>query len=375
MSRPPKPYRFKVRGGIYYVIFHPVSQVPPSLCGREYSTGERTPGRAQTVAVRKYHELLKDAPQAQETLTEYASVFYTDRCPHCRRVGVGKVRDSTMRNRRQVIHRHIERSALGEKRLEAITVTDLADFRHELLKTLAVSSARRVMSVLRTILTEAEIQDRITKNPARKLPRLPRQYAERGTFSRPELRHLLRREHWKFDDAYIIFRVAAVLGLRSGEVRALRFSDFRDGCVTIERSVDNAGVIGPTKTGRPRTIPIPEFLSAEIAAHRSPGDYLACDLDNRPRSTRWWMKHYEAALSRSGVPPVSDGRKRTPHSLRHTLSTELLSSGISPAIVGSFLGHETGLSLVQQAYTHLQADHLRSILPVLCAIFCDAERA
>jgi integrase len=70
--------------------------------------------------------------------------------------------------------------------------------------------------------------------------------------------------------AMILF--AGYVGLRPGELYALRRDDVHGRMAMIERALSNTGEIGPTKTGRSRTVivpPVAQDALLEVPAHRS----------------------------------------------------------------------------------------------------------
>lgn len=137
-------------------------------------------------------------------------------------------------------------------------------------------------------------------------------------------------------------------------------------------------VSGLPKSNKPRSIPIPEFLSEAIQSYledrvrTNPDDLLFCEeLTGNRRSECWWRKNYYKALKQGEI-AVFDarGRKRQPHSLRHTLNTLLLDQGCNPLKVQFYLGWGPSskvpvLTTVQRGYTHFAVEELRELIPVI----------
>jgi integrase len=145
--------------------------------------------------------------------------------------------------------------------------------------------------------------------------------------------------------AMVLF--AGYVGLRPGELFALRRDDVRGQLCTIERSRSRTGEIGPTKTGRPRTVTIPppaQDALLDVPPHPS-GLLFTSPADRmwtQPSHHRYW-----ARLRLLAGRPGWDF-----YALRHTAATLLLERGVTPWDVAVQLGHTDGGQLVMQLYGH-----------------------
>jgi integrase len=144
--------------------------------------------------------------------------------------------------------------------------------------------------------------------------------------------------------AQIIF--AGYVGLRPGELFALRRDDINGQLCTIERSLSRTGV-GPTKTGRSRTVIIPPAAQdalLDVPLHRSGWLFTS------PTECQWTQSlhhRYWSLLRRFAKRPGMDF-----YELRHAGATMLLERGATPWDVAQQLGHTDGGRLVQEVYGH-----------------------
>lgn len=156
---------------------------------------------------------------------------------------------------------------------------------------------------------------------------------------------------------YAILLLLARLGLRAGEVAALRLEDidWHTGVLTVQ-----------SKGGHLRQYPLLRDIGAAVA------DYLQ---DGRPKSGERVLflravapvkaLHGQAAISsivkavlkRAGVQTPRQGA----HVFRHTLATTLLRQGASLTEVGTVLGHQSPTTTA--LYAKVDMDSLRSIAP------------
>lgn len=159
--------------------------------------------------------------------------------------------------------------------------------------------------------------DRITLLPGER---------QRHVFLAPaQVQRILKHARGPVRDAILL---AALTGLRRGEILALRPEDRRDGAL----------VLLDTKNGRPRIVPLPP----EAVAIRLP---IRMDKDTLTRG-------FQAAAKRAGIKGVRL------HDLRHTYASWLIQSGSSLTAVRDLLGHSS--LAVTSRYSHLSQEHLRA---------------
>lgn len=156
----------------------------------------------------------------------------------------------------------------------------------------------------------------------------------------------------------IYFVLGARAGLRPGECLALTWGDVRLDARTIH--VDKqvrSGQLGPTKSGKPRSVPIGETLAQVLGAWRvargNPGDdALVCPPPVRVR--------------KSGKPGASWGTYLGPKSIEPAWSAALVATGFGEASVydfgrrsyGSIMGLSSDWSVwrLQQAMGHANVE-------------------
>ena len=132
---------------------------------------------------------------------------------------------------------------------------------------------REVHIVLRSALSAAERSDVVSRNVARQVQAKVQQRPERKVLSLDEVTTFL--EVLRGDGLEAYFLTALSTGARSGELRALRWSDidFDTGDLLIERGItrtpQTGWVIGPTKTAHSRrTVWLPEEVRKALKQHR-----------------------------------------------------------------------------------------------------------
>lgn len=147
-----------------------------------------------------------------------------------------------------------------------------------------------------------------------------------------------------------------LLGLRAGEVAALRLRDidWRDGRLHVP----------PTKTRRGRGLPLPEVLGRALATSvrrgrpSSPSDRLFLRmgvLEGEPMDSACVRSAVRLAYARAGLPARYTGT----HRLRHTAATRLVRSGAGAKEIADVLGHASLASTA--VYAKVDLPRLRAV--------------
>lgn len=243
-----------------------------------------------------------------------------------------------------------------------VTPRDLRGFVAKLAeRRLSRRSIARKLAALRSFFTYLVNSGRLAQNPAAGVlsPRLPRPLPH--ALREEEIDRLLetgdRETPLGLRDAALIETLYST-GMRVAELVALAVDD-------VERSSGSLRVLG--KGGRERTV----FLGR--AAREALADYLQTGrpelLRSRrkpgPVSTRLFLNKNGTPLSDRSVRAIVEkltaaaglGEGVTPHALRHSFATHLLSRGADLRAVQELLGHAS-LSTTQ-IYTRVTPEHLR----------------
>jgi len=213
-----------------------------------------------------------------------------------------------------------------------------------------------VLSQLATMLRTAERWDEIVKAPHIEMPALPAVEMEFYDFT-----------HW---DQLIAgaqkagpMVLAAMLlggdaGLRRGELVALEQADCDAGAVTVRQN-EWEGIIGTTKGGRFRRVPMTERLREAIAAVRLlRGKRLLWQPSGRRVKVTTLQSWMETACRRAGLAP-----SRNLHKLRHTFCSHLAMKGAPVKVIQELAGHADLKTTMR--YMHLAQGSKESAIALL----------
>ena len=295
-------------------------------------------------------------------------------------------------------------------KIHEIRRSQILDFRERLKKKAGINTVDKVISTVKTILSEAYFREDIDRDPGSRIGIIKHEKRERGILTKEELRALFLEMPgpWSNLLTYSVFNLAAKTGMRCGEILSLMWGqiDFDRSIINIEQAWKDSTTIGLPKSNKKRSIPVvssvlePLLNLHENSIRIGQNDLVFCYDDGSRLGTTWWRKNFYESLVRAGIATHKarkyrdkKGRKRitykyrnaqgewiTPHSLRHSLNTHLISSGCDPIKVRAYFGWSENILLpsltpVQKGYTHWEPDQLKALLPLIGGIFTESSLA
>lgn len=291
-----------------------------------------------------------------------------------------QVKLSTLDSYRRNMELHVLPS-LGRRPLCAITAGHLNALYGELLSSgrrgfvgasgsagLSLKTVRYVHTIIHKCLGDAVDASLVAQNvAARARPPRPRAGAgrEMAFSSPPELRSFLEFVSGSGHRLYAAFHLAAMTGLRRGEVLGLRWAD-----VDLDRarlavrqslvSVAYELVFSAPKTHQARVVDLDPATVAVLRAYGSAQDgeraewgssyvdsgLVFCREDGSPMHSDLFSQAFERLVARSGL------KRIRLHDLRHTHATIALRAGVPVKVISERLGHESPAFTLKQ-YAHV----------------------
>ncbi len=278
---------------------------------------------------------------------------------------------------------HIETGLLADIRMARLTPSHVEEWIVDSLQHgVAPSSLRTDYAVLRAILETAVRDGIVAKNVAAQVtrPRAPRREALHLTPD--QVSRLLQKvavsHHW------LPILVAAVTGMRRGEVLAMRWCDvdFDARTVTVAGTMTGSGRTlrreASAKTDAShRILPISQELASLLVRRRTEqaadrrialdvwcdtgADYVFTDKRGRFVEPRNMLRTLQNAAQELALP-----RGTCVHTLRHSAATALLAGGAHLKLVSVILGH-SNTSITADIYGHAPDTAQRTALDALHA--------
>lgn len=297
---------------------------------------------------------------------------------------------STVKQRRNHLNHHIQ-PLLGSTLLSKLTVPVVREFEDRLRQGgRSPAMVRKILTSLSSIMADANERGLAARNPVRDV-----RSGRKGRDARAERRQKPKlqvgvdipspeeirafvgvlSEHWK-----PLLMSAVFTGMRSSELRGLRWADFDSlaATVTVRQRADEFGEIGaPKSEAGKRVIPLPKTLNSVLSQLRmksrrnskdNPLDLAFPNPDGQPRShTNIVNKGLIPAMVKAGVTIVENDEAGRPvekakytglHALRHFFASWLINPqdrgglGLPPKVVQERLGHAS-ITMTYDTYGHL----------------------
>lgn len=294
---------------------------------------------------------------------------------------------------------YLKERHLDNKPISAITVRDVQMFLNSFNTTehkYSQESVKGYRRILRVLFNEAMRYEWITKNPvcgtkvgATKGDVCLKEVNEKQVFSIKESQEFLcaldaaQEKHIQF---VIPIKLMLLTGMRIAEIHGLRWSDidFDNRIIHVRRNRLYAQGFGwyeklPKTKMSFRDIPIPQTLIADLETYKdwfrladSSFDdkldeyYIASNINRestRTNSIGPWLKDFE---NRHGFKNV------TPHGLRHTYCSILLSQNVPIQTVSKYMGHSDS-TVTLKVYSHFIPDTQDKAIQALNAIIKKQE--
>jgi integrase len=288
---------------------------------------------------------------------------------------------STVDRYRAIGNLHIK-PRIGAKKLSDLTKPMVEELRLELLRDLSRPMAGKVLAHLSMIINRAMDLGKVGKNVAKSV-RVTKSKRDVEKVVPPDRADLKKMIKAATDNERALIMMAITTGLRSSELRGLRWADIdlKGAKVTVSQRADQWGVIGPPKSeaGR-RTIPIPPQLVAELKRWKLKSPPSSLDLAF-PSSTGTPLRHNNLLrrtyfplqvraglgvpkITKAGEPMVDeDGApvltgKYGFHQMRHAAASGWIANLIDLKRLQVWMGHEN-IETTINIYGHLLVDQGR----------------
>lgn len=176
---------------------------------------------------------------------------------------------------------------------------------------------------------------------------------ERDAFTIEELTAMFQNDWGENNEIKYFSVIAAVTGMRLGEVTAIRKEHLHDDYLDVTDQIDKTGELIPVKTNEARKIRICPALHNLIESLIKKDGYAFVSRNTKQRDT--FYKH--CLISKE----ERNERKLTFHSLRHFFNTYLLASGIPEIKVKAVMGHSSGRGSMTERYANFRPEHFDDV--------------
>jgi integrase len=261
---------------------------------------------------------------------------------------------------------------IGDARLANLTTPGLKKFRDDLLTSMSRAMARKVMSSLKSMLKDAQGRGDVAQNVALAVKRID---ADKRSDDQLKIGvHIPAPEEIKAilmsagPRVKPLLMVTAFTGLRSSELRGLRWGDvdLKNSELHVRQRADRYGVIGkPKSKAGYRTVPFGPLVLRTLQEWRlagpkgKPGLVFPTPSGEAVALHNNVVRAFTTAVRAAGLTDADGKAKYTGlHSLRHFFASWAINpperggQGLAPKVVQQRLGHSSIL-MTMDTYGHL----------------------
>jgi len=341
------------RDGVYYVQFR--DPITRKLLPKK-SPGLRNRTMAERWARQEYDRRCSEIGKADLVLRDYAERFYVEGCPHeaerkANGLTFGK---KTSFDYRHMLVTYIMPDPICDKRLCDITRPDTLNFRDRLIQKFGYTRKSQLILQAYKNIVQAAFERGLTDtdSTARVIIRLQNK-TKRPATKIDNVKTILLRENWDNETLRLAALTASIVGLRAGELCALKWGDIdperRE--INISRSYNIYEGEKGTKGNKSRVTVYPDILKAVLEPLRgNADDWVFSIKDDEVLSYYTLRRAMRSAAKKAGADSI------TLHSLRHSINTALLEAGVNPELLRASFGWMAADT--QEIYTHRELYNL-----------------
>lgn len=323
-----------------------------------------------------------EATSARTPTARYAYEFVNGK----ERLGLTK--PSTTRGYRKIINQFCA-TELGLKPIDKVTTEDIRVWEAALLEDYSPVTVHHAHAFLKSVFTHAVQEGDLMRNPFDRV-KPPRMRTKPINALDTEGVRALDEQCSRLGDGQLMLaiRLAVGMGLRRGEVCALRWQDI-DLMANVLRvnhsmamSASGYRLDDPKTEKSRRSIPFGPNLRKQIVGRRdtmiaqckargtkwSQGLYVLGDVFGNPLEPDMLSKKWRMFADIADV-VGTQGRRCTFHDLRHTFATQAIMNGVDVKTVSAILGHSNA-AMTLNVYTDALSSTKRESMERLDSLLC-----
>lgn len=295
------------------------------------------------------------------------------------REATGKVKGSTLSIYKTLNRLHIE-PVFGKMRCDRITPKDVQAFQLRLSEKYSPETVNSITDLLHLVMERAVKDETILRNPVL-VDHISKEKGAKRTNNRAltidEMNMFIKYSEKSF--FYNAIRMLFATGMRQGELRGLRWSDYdeKNGVLHIRRtaSIDKDGnptMNTPKSNSGLRDLPLNDDIKRIIKDQRDQqlalfGNVLRLDGYMFTSTTgkvvsRNALKNAFNQISERIQKDGFDFDRISPHACRHTFITVNLYKGENQYAVKAFVGHAMNASVTEATYTGVETDKVKEMI-------------
>lgn len=311
------------------------------------STGETVLSKAKRKVQQLYNSGAFTKKESDIVFKAYAKDFFAKDGKYYKfQSVVGKpIKDSTLKSYTQLLSVEIL-PFFAEKKLSAITKETIKEWvvwASEFWSAKTINNAHCVLSIIFQSAVESEL---ISRNPVAGVQFRPVEKKSRELLTIDEIRKIYFCGLWARESERKMFLLAAITGMRIGEISALKKSDVHENYLDVTKSYSDKFGQGSTKTGMNRKVPI----VADFDYGESHTEWLFEGLTaDKPLMSHAVYNCFSRICDKLEIDRKSRGI--TIHSLRNFFISYLQSENVPEPKIKAVVGHKDKSNMTEH-YTY-----------------------
>jgi integrase len=340
-------YIFPV-GKVFYVKFR--DPLTRELLSKK-TTGYKNKTIATQWAREEWQRRCALAGTSDTLLGDYAKFFFTglEDDPYELKIRAAgrKIGIQTRRAYRSDLEDYILPDPICKKCIALITRSDSIDFRDRLIARFGFTrKTKRIFQPYKNIIHTALEKGLTTLDSVIRLD-VAYTKQKRAATTIDNIKILMEPKYWTNQKLRLAALTAGMIGLRAGEIRAIKWKDFDPGnnTVHIVRNYIDTEKEKLPKWGKTRSTIYPKILQHLLEPLRgNPEDRVFEITPQHPVGYKTLRLAFNKAIEEAKIPKI------TLHGLRHSIQTALRGRGVNPELLRATFGW--GGEDVQENYTH-----------------------
>jgi len=292
-----------------------------------------------------------------------------------------KYADKTYTTYRQILNRSLL-PLFGDVRIDRITSTNILRWKAEMEALYKPETVNKQYNILTNVFNFArDVMQALDRSPMERIPRCTVPQRKKPTWTVEDLRYFLAVPEVRESSYYPAILLAAVTGMRPGEICGLSESDLTaEKILLLNRGYTTLGTVSDLKTERShRPIRLPDPVYEVLQAHlsekrrrlfrmrqtgdfdeRAENDFLLVNPYGRPINPNVLSKKFSQLirLNNSLAEDKHSGHEPLPviplYSLRHSFATNLLLQGHKSKIISEIMGNS--VNTMEHHYAHIREE-------------------
>lgn len=315
-------------------------------------------------AILQAQEMLENTAQDNPPAMEYLLNFWTKDSDYARgrELRGRRLSYSYLENCRMTLRHHFTQY-IGNRKLDDIT----PEFLEKVILDMSARGIgpRTINSLRQAILVPFNYRARLQRksNPLSFIEKVKENPRKRGILTQEEIKHVIALE---YDNLRVkaAFLLAALCGMRAGEIRGLQPGDvdFSSNTIHIQHNIVSLSEgIKPPKWNSIRTVPAPTIIVNILKQCRikNPDSCYMLGLNESPIEIRTLKRGFPRILESIGINEEQrKNRNLCFHGLRHTFITLSRMAGIPDFVVMRMAGHKS--MTMTESYSHYESSDTTS---------------